>query len=176
MWSGGDWEEGSTIAKAAETAPTWKEAHQKVRSILSSSSTVPQFVREQDAALVMFREYLNTDRWRDSLSQEKLEILGFYTDLLVQNRSPESELVYTGLRGLDGHWSDQRIIDAAETTIRAAKQKYGSQEKMEGSQSNASESETPTPGLVESKKRRATRVLQANRKLRKMLDRKRENR
>ena len=169
-------EESSTIAKAAGTASTWTEAHQKVRSILSSSSTVPQFVREQDAALVMFREYLNTDRWRDSLSQEKLEVLGFYTDLLVENRSPESELVYTGLRGLDGHWSDQRIIEAAETTIQAAKQRYGSREKTKGSQSDASESKNPTPGLAESEERRATRALQANHKLRKMVDRKQEKR
>lgn len=166
-------EEGVDFYEIVERASTWKEAHQRVRDQLNASSPVPQFVREQQAAHEMFEQYLSTDRWRESLTQEKVEVLGFYTELLVKNQSPESEFVYAGLQELDGHWSNQRIIDAAETTIQAAEQKYGSEEQSKDSPTNASESDKPTPGLAESRKRRARRALSANRKLQAMLDKKR---
>ncbi len=149
-----------SIPKAVGTASTWQEAHQRVRDSLSSPSSVPQFVREQGAALEMFRQYLNTDRWRANLTKEKVEALEFYTELLVKNRSPESEFVYVGLRELDGQWSDQRIIDAAETTIQAAEQNYTLPDKPEGTPDEAPET-------------KPARVLEANQKLQHMIDRKR---
>jgi len=53
----------------------------------------------------MFREYFTSDRWKKDLTQEKREALAFYTSLLVENRSPEGGLVYTGLKHLEGRWS-----------------------------------------------------------------------
>ena len=166
-------DETAAFDRAVSSASNWKEAHQKVRDLLSSPSSTPQFIMEQSAAYAMFRGYLSTDRWRKELTEEKVEVLGFYTELLVKNQSPESEFVYAGLQELDGHWSNQRIIDAAETTIQAAEQKYGSEEQSKDSPTNASESDKPTPGLAESRKRRARRALSANRKLQAMLDKKR---
>ena len=153
------------------SASNWKKAHQEVRDLLDASSSAPQFVREQAAAHAMFREYLNTDQWRKNFTEEKANVLGFYTQLLVENRSPESDLVSAGLQALRGHWSKQRIASAAETTLRAARRKYGSSEESAASQSvSSSEEADPNPELADSRERHAERVMESNRKLRAMVD------
>lgn len=157
-------DETAVFHRAVSSASNWKEAHQNVRDLLSSSSSAPQFILEQSAAYAMFREYFTTDHWREDLTKEKIEALGFYTDLLVENRSPESDLVYAGLRKLRGHWSDRRIVTAAEATIQAAERKYGSGQSASLQSSSAAEKE-PTPGLAASRERHARQVMEANRKL-----------
>ena len=153
------------------SASNWKEAHQEVRDLLESSSSAPRFVREQAAAHAMFREYLNTDQWRKNFTEEKANVLGLYTQLLVENRSPESDLVYVGLQKLEGHWPKQRIASAAEKTLRAAKRKYGSSEESAVSQSvSSSEEADPNPELADSRERHAERVMESNRKLKAMVD------
>ena len=143
------------------SASNWKKAHQEVRDLLDASSSAPQFVREQAAAHAMFREYLNTDQWRKNFTEEKANVLGFYTQLLVENRSPESDLVSAGLQALRGHWSKQRIASAAETTLRAARRKYGSSEESAASQSvSSSEEADPNPELADSRERHAERVME----------------
>jgi len=167
--------EMAAFDRKVASASNWKEAHRKVRDLLASPSSAPQFILEQSAAHAMFREYLATDRWHENLTEEKVEALGFYTNLLVDNRSPEGDLVYTGLKNLEGQWSERRIAEAADTTVRAAERKYGSEgakRSQSASEQPASSAEDdPTPGLAEGRERRAIHVMEASEKLERMVDR-----
>lgn len=159
----------TSIHDTVASASTWKEAHQNVQGLLDDPSPVPQSVRQEAAAQEMFKQYLKSETWSENLTEEKAEALSFYTDLLVQNRSPESDLVYVGLRNLDGHWSDRRIAAAADTTLRAAQRKYGAQGKSEDTQS-LSAGDGSAPGLEAQRTRHARKISRADRKLREMLD------
>lgn len=164
-------EETTEIDKNVATASGWREAHKQVQDLLESSSSVPQFVREQAAAYAMFREYLSDETWRENITDKKAEVLGFYTNLLVKNRSPESDLVYSGLQKLEGNWSKKQVSNAAKTALKAADRKYGSFEKSKSSSPQASSDEDDsTPGLADGREQHAKRVMESNRKLRNMLE------
>ena len=169
-------EETTEIDRRAETADGWKKAHKEVKGLLEASSSAPQFLREQAAAYAMFRYYLSDEEWRRNITEEKAEVLGFYTSLLVENQSPESDLVYSGLQGLEGRWSEQQVSDAARKTLKAANKRYGSSGKSGGAQGVSSaegvssEENGPTPGLAGAEERHAERMIEINRKLKAMLE------
>jgi hypothetical protein len=83
------------IDSLVHAAPTWSEADQIIRSQLSESSSVPQPLREQNAAHAMFRNHFGALK-NKTPSEKELNALGHYTTLLVDNRSPESWLVQNG--------------------------------------------------------------------------------
>lgn len=162
----------SAIEHTIASASTWKEAHRDVRNLMESPSDVPQYIREQAAAHEMFRQHLSTDHWRADVTKEKAEVLGFYTNLLVKNRSPASDLVYLGLQQLDEHWSDQRIVAAIDTTIHAVEREYGPIiESMERDQeAPSSDSVKPGPGSMATRDQHVARLLEANRRLQNIAD------
>jgi len=162
-------EETVRFEEAANSASDWREADREVQDLLTATSSIPTFVLEQSAAYAMFREFFTTDQWQKNFTQEKREALAFYTSLLVENRSPESHFVYTGLKHLEGHWSPEQIKRAAETALEAAERKYGSG-PSETKAGSSGESE-PTPGLAESREQHARRVVEANQKIEGLLSR-----
>lgn len=165
-------DDASAIEQTIASASTWKEAHRDVRNLMESPSDVPQYIREQAAAHEMFRQHLSTDRWRSDVTKEKAEVLGFYTNLLIKNRSPASDLVYLGLQQLVEHWSDQRIVSAVDTTIHAVERAYGPIiENMERYQDDpSSDSIKPGPGSMETQDQHVARLLEANRRLQTIAD------
>ncbi len=111
------------IDSLVHAAPTWSEADQIIRSQLSESSSVPQPLREQDAAHAMFRNHFGALK-NKTLSEKELDVLEYYTTLLVNNRSPESWLVQPALSVLSGHWPNQRMLAAIDTTLKASRRAY----------------------------------------------------
>lgn len=111
------------IDSVVHKAPTWSKADQIIRSRLSESSSVSQPLREQFAAHAMFRNHFGSIR-NKTPSAKELDAIGYYTALLVDNRSPESWLVQPALEVLAKHWSNQRIIAAIDTTLAAARRAY----------------------------------------------------
>ncbi len=111
------------IDSVVHAAPSWSEADQVVRSRLSDSSSVPQPLREQNAAHAMFRNHFGALK-NKTPSEKELDALGYYTTLLVNNRSPESWLVQPALSVLSGHWPDQRMLAAIDTTLKASRRAY----------------------------------------------------
>ena len=113
----------SDIGSVVHAAPSWSEADQVARSRLSESSSVPQPLREQLAARALFGNHFGSLKNKPPLEKE-LDALGYYTSLLVDNRSPESWLVQPALNILSGHWSDQRMLAAIDTTLEASRRAY----------------------------------------------------
>lgn len=103
--------------------PTWSEADQIIRSRLSESSSVPQPLREQVAAHSMFQYHFGALK-NKAPSEKQLDALGYYTTLLVDNRSPESWLIQPALDLLSGHWPDERMLAAIDTTLKASRRAY----------------------------------------------------
>ena len=111
------------IDSVVHAARSWSRADQVVRSRLSESSSVPRPLREQNAAHAMFRNHFGALK-NKMPSEKELDALGHYTTLLVNNRSPESWLVQPALDILSGHWSDQRMLAAIDTTLEASRRAY----------------------------------------------------
>ncbi len=86
-----------------------READEAFREELASPSEIPSYTREQTAATLMLRTHL----LGGSVDAEKREAVGYYTNLLVENRSPEAELIATALEELRGYWPDAQIRAAA---------------------------------------------------------------
>jgi hypothetical protein len=113
----------SDIDSAVHAASTWSEADQIIRSRLSESSSVPQPLREQLAAHAVFRNHFGALK-NKTPSEKELDALGYYTTLLVDNRSPDSWLIQPALNLLSGHWPEERIIAAIDTTLNASRRAY----------------------------------------------------
>lgn len=111
------------IDSVVHAARSWSRADQVVRSRLSESSSVPRPLREQLAARALFGTHFGSLK-NKTPSESELDALGYYTTLLVDNRSPESWLVQPALDILSGHWSDQRILAAIDTTLEASRRAY----------------------------------------------------
>jgi len=111
------------IDSLVHAAPTWSEADQIIRGRLSESSSVPQPLREQQAARAMFHNHFGALK-NKTPSKKELDALGYYTTLLVDNRSPESWLIQPALDLLVGHWPDERMLAAIDTTLKASRRAY----------------------------------------------------
>lgn len=115
----------ASFYEAAEEASTLKEADRTVRALLSDSSSVPRYFREQMAAIAIFGRLGQSDRYaKNSLTPTELKVIGHYTQFLVENQSPESPMILWALKRLQDHWSDQRISEAAQTAAQAARAVY----------------------------------------------------
>ncbi len=90
-------------------AEDWREAHEAFREELASPSEIPQHLRDQTAAALMLRTHL----LGGPVDDEKREAIGYYTNLLVEHKSPEGELIATALQELRGYWPDAQISAAA---------------------------------------------------------------
>jgi hypothetical protein len=90
-------------------AEDWREAHEAFREELASPSEIPQYLRDQTAATLMLRTHL----LGGPVDDEKREAIGYYTNLLVEHKSPEGELIASALQELRGYWPDAQISAAA---------------------------------------------------------------
>lgn len=99
-----------------QESATWEEAHEKVQGVLDSPSEIPDYVREQNAAVYMLKAAKSLER----VGEEHLDAIGFYTDLLARHRSPEAGLMVRSLELLDGHWPEEKIRVAASRGLEGA--------------------------------------------------------
>jgi len=161
-------EVGITFHNIASKASGWEEAHQEMREQLqqTENTPVPHYLREQAAAQSMFRTFFIN--WEDSLGTDQRKAVGFYTELLVENRSPESPFVLSGLEMLEGHWPDEKMIKYARIARQSATDTYGSANQPKTS---SSAEEGSTPGLEAAKRQRARTALEANEELKRMAQR-----
>lgn len=109
---------GFEMGKAARSAESWQEADRAVRDILRSNSSSPHlYALEQVAASTMLGRWLLDGK----MSPERKQAIGFYTERLIENNSPDAALVQRSLEALQGTWSPARIAQAAEQTARLSK-------------------------------------------------------
>lgn len=124
--------EATSFFNAAKSASTVKEADRKVRKILADSSSIDRPFREQMAAFAMFaNHFAGEETDAVDLTEKKLKILGFYTDLFVENRSPEAAYILPALKALRGKWPDQKVAKSAQTVAQAARSTYSSSKSSE---------------------------------------------
>lgn len=125
-------DQATSFYEAAESASTVEEAHRKVRKLLADSSSVARTFREQMAAFAMFANHFSDgDSITKNVTDEKLKILSFHTDLLVENRSPEASYILPALKALRGRWSSQKVVKSAQTVAQAARSTYGNSKSSE---------------------------------------------
>ncbi|MFB6098592.1 MAG: hypothetical protein ABEK84_05665 [Salinibacter sp.] len=112
----------STFFQRAKAAPSWRTADRKIQSALETASPIPSRFRNEAAAHAMLTVHFDTVE--TSLSPDKRAILGRYTDLFVTHSPSESDVVRPALEMLRGHWSDDRLVAAIDTVLRASWTEY----------------------------------------------------
>lgn len=109
--------EASRAFRALEYERNWKAADRRARDLLATPSSVPLYKRQQLAADRMLKHWL-----LDSpQTPETQEALAFYTEMLVQNRSPQAQILAPALQRLTDTWSDERVAEGAEIAAQAAR-------------------------------------------------------
>jgi hypothetical protein len=131
--SGNVVEEAKALLAIVQEAEALEAAHRAVQEHLQAASLLQPVYREQLAAHTMLRSYFQAPLEQGRLRTQEQAILGTYTELLVQNHSPESALLLPALQGLRGHWPQPRIADAAQTVARAAEERYAEAPAIPGS-------------------------------------------
>lgn len=93
------------FATALAATDTWQDAHRLVRE-----ATPADAYPRHGTAVAMLRRLL-----RAPDSPEATEAIGWYTQALVAQGSPEGSVLLRALRRLDGHWDDDRRRGAARS-------------------------------------------------------------
>ncbi len=102
---------------AARQRATWAEADAEVRRILAGIQEHPMRQRiEQMAAHAM----LNHQLMKGETSPQKLDAVGYYTDLLIDNRSPDASMIMPALAVLELHWPEDEIASRAQEAAALA--------------------------------------------------------
>ncbi len=102
------------------SAPDWKEASVVAKKALADNGENKfQTGMNQGIGLVMLSKHLLSGKE----SQDKLEALSFYTELLVNENSPDASLLVPALKKLEGVW-DQQKFNAAVASVNVAAQKF----------------------------------------------------
>ena len=104
------------MTQLIQEAGSWMDAHNEMQKALRVSSRLPDYVREQRAAVFMLRAAGSLDELRD----EEREGVAVYADLLAKHRSPEAALMVEALSLLDGYWTDDQIQVAAASSLEGA--------------------------------------------------------
>ena len=109
---------GISAARAAIRGNnTWQEVDLAVREELTRFEEHPMRQKvEQLVAHTMLRERLLSTE----TSEEKLEAVGFYTRLLVDNDNPDAAVVLPALQALDGYWTGDEVASYAEKSSQLA--------------------------------------------------------
>lgn len=135
------------IQAAVVEATTWQEADIAVRKELTSHPRVPEYQLQQLASSYMLRQHL-APTWT-APDDEALEATGFYTNLLVENESPDAPLLERSLSALEGYWSEGRLKNAAGASAKAASRWAASRADCDGcSLDEALASMPDSPGLA----------------------------
>lgn len=148
--------------KAVSTAAGWKEADRRVRALLEESSPVPHYRREQVAADWMFKEWL----LQDKSSSKKQKAIAFYTNLMIENRNPQAQVIQPALQRLEGHWSESHIAEAAGTAFHAADKfvqstTYQSMQRSNQTVAAGAETEEAQQTFTNSTSRRQSQLMEA---------------
>ena len=97
----------------------------------------------------------------------KRKAIAYYTDLLLESKSPSGPLLADALAHLDGFWSGQRIAHATEQALEVTRDQLASAKGKADESRKLIEKLTgeDTPGTYHQKQlrqlRRATRQLEA---------------
>lgn len=97
------------LSELVASTDQWEIAHKMMVKELARPSEVPQYKREQIAALLMLQTHLKLEK----LPEGAMDAVGFYTELLTKNHSPEAPLITTALAKMKGHWNEEELSNAA---------------------------------------------------------------
>ena len=97
----------------ARETDNWREAHEEVQRELAASVESERFVREQTSAILMLKTYL----LGEDANADKLDAIGYYTNLLIEHKNPEGPLLADALQRLQGHWSKEEVATAASQAM-----------------------------------------------------------
>lgn len=101
----------------ARQSSDWRDADRFVRSARHVHPDFDESKWEQAAGVFMFRTYFQD---METLSNDQREALAYYTDRLVENRSPEVVLIADAIERLGGHWSEAKRAEVAASAADAA--------------------------------------------------------
>ena len=104
-----------TMHRASAEADDWKAADEAIRQLVHTSEP-PGFFREQIAGHVMLTDWLLDAE----ASDEVIAATARYVDLMIENQSPQATTLLPALQRLEGHWTVQRIRQAATVAAEAA--------------------------------------------------------
>ena len=114
------WERGKRttgkfpIAEFVVESESWQAADEKVRAYLANQQDNEFLVLlEQMAGSAMIQRIQQAQ----GTSEERLEAVSYYTDLLVKNESNHYDVIYMGLSELRGHWDEARLRQAADAVV-----------------------------------------------------------
>lgn len=94
----------------------WKEAHSAAILELENNPNLPSHKLEQAAAIFMMHRFL----LEGQMTEEKLDTLGLYTDMLLRHQNHDAPLLLKALETMDGYWPESRRNVAAKKAVIAA--------------------------------------------------------
>ncbi|ALI98649.1 hypothetical protein [Rufibacter tibetensis] len=110
-------QEVQRIAKANEGENNYAGKDTDMRQLLLAHAGKDYlFVLQQQAANEMLRHELFQHYYQDPTQPNVLEVIGFYTEQLVEAKSEDAKLMYMCLRALKEHWPAQKISQVALAT------------------------------------------------------------
>jgi len=104
------------MTELVRSASSWDTAHKGMQELLSEFSQLPDYIREQRAAVFM----LKAARSLEDLTDAQREAIAGYTTKLAEYRSPEAALMLESLKRLEGYWSEGEIQFVASRGLEGA--------------------------------------------------------
>lgn len=128
-------------------AANWQEAHASMKDFIKSDTETPSYLREQMASVRMLdRIFETSDR-----SPEALDAIAYYTEFLVEHRTPEGGLLVQALRALEKTWSPEKVAEAAARGVEGMDAYFSKRFYCEGcSGKKGGLSSVPIEGVAES--------------------------
>ncbi len=95
-----------------------EKAHEKLQPLLSRAQDLQEVWQlEQIVGMTMLDQRLLR---AEALTPAELKMVGFYTELLLKWKNPDTSLIQPALARLEGTWSKEKIRQAKSTAITAA--------------------------------------------------------
>ncbi len=90
-------------------ASDWRDAHVAMMAYIDSDTEAPSYLREQMASVRMLETLFATE----DRSPEAIAAIAYYSEFLVEHRTPEGGLLVLALKTLHGYWSPEKVAAAA---------------------------------------------------------------
>ncbi len=90
-------------------AADWQAAHASMKAYIESDTEAPPYLREQMASVRMLETLFATE----DRSPEALDAIAYYTEFLVEHRTPEGGLLIQALQTLEKTWTPEKAAAAA---------------------------------------------------------------
>ena len=95
--------------------------HEKVqRYIASNSDDSTETLIKQTAGLYMLDGVLLLPDDARSYSNERKELISYYTDMLIEQDNSDTRILRNALNALEGYWSEERISEAVDNIVADA--------------------------------------------------------